>query len=208
MQSNDSPWAMSKSQKVYLIFKRGIDIFGSLFGILVLSPIILACAILTKATSPGPVFFRQPRTGLNQQPFRIYKFRSMKISAKQAAPSELSEEERADMVTGWGKFMRKTSLDEIPQLFNILIGDMSFIGPRPCTFAEEELLRLRNSTIPSAYLVKPGISGLAQIRLRRDHNPAKKAQYDYLYAKCFSFHLDAKLFLLSLLVALGFYKGK
>lgn len=202
-------YQISTRQKIYLPFKRAIDIFGSTLGIVVLSPALIICTLLTKLTSKGPVFFRQPRYGKDQKAFRIFKFRSMKTAAKLAGAEDISDEERAQMVTKWGEFMRKTSLDEIPQLFNVFVGDMSFIGPRPCmSEGEEELTEARLSTVPTAYAVKPGISGMAQIYLHRDHDPVKKAEYDSLYARKFNFWLDTKLFLMSFLVAFGFYKGK
>ena len=202
-------YQISTRQKFYLPFKRAIDIFGSTLGIIVLSPVLIICALLTKLTSKGPVFFRQSRYGKDQKVFRIFKFRSMMTTAKLAGAEDVTDEERAQMVTKWGKFMRKTSLDEIPQLFNVFVGDMSFIGPRPCmSEGEEELTQARLSTVPTAYAVKPGISGMAQIYLHRDHDPVKKAEYDSLYVRTFNFWLDTKLFLMSFLVALGFYKGK
>jgi lipopolysaccharide/colanic/teichoic acid biosynthesis glycosyltransferase len=201
---------LTKKQKAYLILKRAIDIFGALLGIILLSPLLLILAILTKATSSGPVFFRQKRLGKNEKPFTLLKFRSMRTDAKQIPPDEMTVEEQQAMVTGWGKFIRKTSLDELPQLFNIFAGQMSFIGPRPSQDAEHEgeLVYERNSYIPSAYLVKPGLSGLSQVYLRRDHNYKSKAFWDSQYVQHLGFWLDFKIFILSFLCLFGYEKGR
>jgi O-antigen biosynthesis protein WbqP len=201
---------LTKGQKIYSFFKRIIDVFGSTLGILLLSPILLVCAFLTKVTSRGPVFFRQTRLGKDEIPFTLYKFRSMRADAKQVAPSDISADEQQKMETGWGSFMRKTSLDELPQLFNIFAGNMSFIGPRPSQTAdiEGELVEARRSYIPSPYVVKPGLSGLAQINLKRDHDISKKAHLDSVYVQKLSFWLDVKLFVLSILVLFGFNRGR
>jgi lipopolysaccharide/colanic/teichoic acid biosynthesis glycosyltransferase len=200
---------LTERQKIYLVFKRAIDIFGSLLGLLVLSPLFLIGAAGTKVSSRGPVFFRQKRLGRNKKPFTLYKFRSMKYDAAQVGAESLTEEEQEKMVTPWGRFIRATSLDEIPQLVNILKGDMSFIGPRPNMVEHSEaLIAARDSFVPSAYVVKPGLSGLAQIYLKRNPDIVKKSEYDSKYVQKFSFWLDFKLFILSLLVLFGFNKGK
>jgi O-antigen biosynthesis protein WbqP len=200
---------LTERQKIYLVFKRAIDIFGSLLGLLVLSPLFLIGAVGTKVSSKGPIFFRQKRLGRNKKPFILYKFRSMKYDAIQVGQENLTEEEQEAMVTKWGRFIRATSLDEIPQLVNILKGDMSFIGPRP-NMAEhsDALIAARDSFIPSAYVVKPGLSGLAQIYLKRNPDIVKKSECDSQYVRKLSFWLDFKLFVLSFLVLFGFNKGK
>jgi O-antigen biosynthesis protein WbqP len=132
------------------------------------------------------------------------------FSAKQVPPEDMSVEEQQSMVTGWGKFMRKTSIDEIPQLFNILAGSMSFIGPRPSQTEtyEASLVQARESFIPSAYEVKPGLSGYAQIHLKRDHDINKKAELDSYYVRHMSLWFDTKIFVYSFLFAFGFVKGR
>jgi len=114
------------------------------------------------------------------------------------------------MVTGWGKFMRKTSLDEIPQLFNILSGSMSFIGPRPSQNIdhEKELVLARESFVPNAYEVKPGLSGYAQIHMKREHDVMEKAKEDSYYVQHFNFWFDAQIFVYSFFLAFGFVKGR
>lgn len=201
---------LKMSQKIYLPFKRAIDIFGSLMGIIILSPILLFCIFMTKITSKGPVFFKQGRTGQHKKTFKFIKFRSMRTDAPLIPPDEMSEEYQQSLVTKWGKFMRKTSLDELPQLFLILKGDMSFIGPRPSMpeDKEAELVHLRESYIPSAYKVKPGLSGYAQIHLKRSHNANDKARDDCRYVKNFSFWLDTKIFIYTIFMVLGIAKGR
>lgn len=201
---------LAARKRAYMVLKRFVDIGGSLFGITVLSPLFLICAIGTICSSKGPVIFRQERIGLYKRPFQFYKFRSMRIDAPQVAPSDISVSAQQSLITKWGKFMRKTSLDELPQLFNILKGDMSFIGPRPSQGpdVEKELIDLRSEKDPSPYQVRPGLSGMAQIYLDRDHDPFKKAEYDSLYVKELSLWLDIKLFLLSFAVLFGYEPGR
>jgi lipopolysaccharide/colanic/teichoic acid biosynthesis glycosyltransferase len=201
---------LSTNQKIYLFFKRIIDIFGSALGIVILSPILIFVAILTKCTSKGPVFFRQKRLGKNKKPFTLLKFRSMRADARQVPPDQMTPEEQRKMTTKWGQFIRKTSLDELPQLFNILIGQMSFLGPRPSQDEEHEgdLVHERDSYVPGAYLIKPGLSGFSQIYLRRSHNYKEKAQWDCWYVKHFNLWLDFKIFVLSFLCLFGYEKGR
>jgi O-antigen biosynthesis protein WbqP len=201
---------LRKNQKVYLFFKRVIDIFGSVLGIIVLSPLLIICFLITTCTSKGGPFFIQERLGKHKKIFRMIKFRSMRKDARQIPPEDMSIEEQQSMVTGWGKFMRKTSIDEIPQLFNILAGSMSFIGPRPSQTEKFEmsLVQARESFVPNAYEVKPGLSGYAQIHLKRDHDINKKAELDSYYVKHMSFWFDTKIFVYSFLFAFGFVKGR
>lgn len=201
---------MKKSQKVYLFFKRLIDIFGASLGIILLSPALIIIATTTKLTSRGPVLFRQKRLGKDEKPFVLLKFRSMKVDVPQLGQESMSVDQQKEMTTKWGSFMRKTSLDELPQLFNIFIGNMSFIGPRPGMTKEysSELVQARESFVPSPYAVKPGLSGLAQLDLRREPDVIQKAKYDSKYVQEFNFLMDAKLFIKSFLVLIGFYKGR
>lgn len=159
-------------------------------------------AIVTRCTSKGPALFRQPRLGRDEVPFTMMKFRSMRADAPQIATCELPPEEAKKYVTKWGKFMRCTSIDELPQLFSIFIGKMSFIGPRPCQDEEHErsLVLARRATDPVAFMVKPGLSGLAQVKLHRDHNPEHKAELDSEYIRKLSLWTDIKIFFASFLV--------
>lgn len=187
-------------QKFYFFWKRLIDICGAFVGIIFCSLLLWWwVAIIIKLTSKGPICFRQERVGKHKKVFRIYKFRSMRVDAPEIAPSDMTEEQQKAMEYRFGNFLRKTSIDETVQLLNIFSGKMSFVGPRPgAAKNEEELIRLRESYIPSAYEVKPGISGLAQVKMKRDHNPQEKARLDSEYVKKISFCLDAKLFLMTL----------
>ena len=197
------------SQRIYLVLKRLIGLFGSSLGILLLSPLLIFCAIMTKCTSKGPILFRQQRLGKNEKPFTIYKFRSMRIDAPLVPADSITADQQDLMKTKWGSFMRKTSLDELPQLFNIFLGQMAFIGPRPDMIENnEEIHTARRSTNPSAYMVKPGLSGMAQIYMHRDHDPIKKAEWDSEYVRKVSMWTDMKLFVLSFLVLFGYDAGR
>ena len=188
---------MSKRQKFYLPFKRLIGIVGSIIG-------IIFCLVLfwwwvlpiNLIVTKGHPFFVQKRLGKKKKVFTLVKFRSMKYNANpNLAPSNMHESTQKDMETGFGRFLRMSSIDETLQLFNILGGNMAFIGPRPgAAINEEELIVEREKYTPTAYDVKPGLSGLAQIYMKRDHNPADKAKYDHEYVKKMSFGLDTKLF--------------
>lgn len=200
---------LNKGQKQYLFWKRTIDLFGSLLGITVLLPLILFCIIVTSCTSKGGPFFIQERLGRHKKVFKMIKFRSMRIGVKQIGQENLNEKEQASMTTSWGRFMRKTSIDEIPQLFNILAGSMSFIGPRPGMIENgNELIKARESFLPSAYEVKPGLSGYAQIHMKRNPNVIEKAKEDSYYVRKMSFLLDCKIFIYSLLFAFGVVQGR
>jgi O-antigen biosynthesis protein WbqP len=200
---------LRKNQKAYLILKRAIDIFGSLLGIIVLSPLLIICFLITTCTSKGGPFFVQERLGRHKKTFHMIKFRSMRKGVKQVGQEELTIEDQKAMTTPWGRFMRKTSIDEIPQLFNILAGSMSFIGPRPGMVTNSDgLIRARDSFIPTAYEVKPGLSGYAQIHMKRDPDPMEKAKEDSFYVQHMSLWFDTKIFIYSFLFAVGFVKGR
>ena len=202
---------MKTSQKLYLPLKRLIGIIGSLIGIVFclvffwwwILPINL---IVTK----GHPFFVQERYGKHKKIFKLIKFRSMKVDANpNLAPSDMSSETQSDMDTKFGILLRKTSLDETPQLFNILFGQMAFIGPRPGSAHNEEFLReCREKYNPSAYEVKPGISGYAQVKMKREHDPEFKAYWDHLYVERFSLVFDVGLFCYTILKLFGAVKGR
>ncbi|RZL47045.1 MAG: sugar transferase [Pedobacter sp.] len=135
---------------------RIIDIICSLIGLIFLSPIILLLFIIGYFDTGSPIF-KQERVGRNKQPFYLFKFRSMQINTQSVATHLV----QASSITKWGSFLRKSKLDELPQLFNVLKGDMSFVGPRPNLFNQEELIQERESK--KVYTVRPGITGLAQI---------------------------------------------
>lgn len=173
-------------------FKRIIDFIMSLGGIVVLSPVLLITAIIIKCTSPGPVLFKQERMGKDNKHFYIYKFRSMRIDTPKDVPTHLLSNPE-QYITPIGKFMRKTSLDELPQLFNILKGEMSVIGPRPSLPNQYDLNELRDKNGASS--IKPGLTGLAQISGRDELEIDVKAALDGEYVKKMSFLFDCKCFL-------------
>ena len=173
--------------------KRLIDVVGSLVGIVITSPIMLVAAILVKATSPGPVIFKQKRVGLHNKPFYMYKFRSM----AQQAPRE---EKKAwtvrndPRVTDVGRILRRTSLDELPQLFNILRGDMSLVGPRPERPLFVEKFREEIPRYMVKHQVRPGLTGWAQVNgLRGDTSIKKRIEYDMYYIENWTLGFDIKI---------------
>lgn len=169
--------------------KRILDIIVAItLGIILIVPLFFV-AILVKATSKGPVFFNQERFGLNSKPFTLYKFRSMTDGAPIKANSEFKD--ITSYVTPFGMFIRKTSIDELPQLLNIIKGDMSFIGPRPLARTDEKVIALRKQS--GADQVRPGISGLAQVNGRNNITDENKAAYDAKYASRLSMQLDIVL---------------
>ena len=160
---------------IYKFIKRVLDIVCSILGIIVLSPILVIVSILIKLESKGPIIFKQLRAGKGSKPFYIYKFRSMKI-------------------------IRKTSIDEIPQLFNILKGDMSIVGPRPVILEEVDLIELRKSYNIDKIL--PGITGWAQINGRDNIGNEEKVKYDYEYLMNKSFTMDLYIIVMTALKVL------
>ena len=199
---------MKTSQKIYLPFKRLIGIFGSLIGIIVCFVllwwwIIPVNAIVTK----GHPFFARHRIGKNGKAFRCLKFRSMRMEAD---PHMSSLDNGAyEHLTGFGKFLRATSFDETLQLFNIFIGQMAFIGPRPLIDVNERdaktiELRKENGSIA----LRPGLSGYAQIHKRASLNPEEKAMYDGIYFEHFGLWWDIKIFVYTILKLFGAAKGR
>lgn len=195
-------------KKIHLVLKRVFDIlFSSVFFVLLI-PLFLIIILWIKMDSKGEAIFRQIRIGLNGKPFTIYKFRTMVKDADKMFKKEVSKENLKDFVfqdkddpriTRSGKFLRKTSLDELPQLINIIKGDMSLIGPRPeipdiaNLYSDYEKIRL---------LMKPGVSGLAQVNGRGNLDLGKTIEYDVEYVKNFSIWLDLRIFLKTFKVVL------
>lgn len=172
------------------VIKRILDISVSLVALIVLLIPFLIIALLIKFDSKGPVFFKQVRMGKDDVPFDILKFRSMYETAPhQMSTSQLDNP--SQYVTTIGKFLRKTSLDELPQLINVIKGDMSIVGPRPLILSEKNVLNLR--TRNGASKVLPGITGLAQVNGRDELPDDEKAQFDSYYAANVSLSLDFKI---------------
>lgn len=184
------------------VIKRVLDLVLSALMLLVLSPLLVLIAILIKLDSKGPVIFTQKRIGKGKSYFNIYKFRTMRTDA----PSEVPTNDlhgAGSYITRLGSFLRKTSLDELPQLINILKGDMSFIGPRPALWNQFELIELRDRY--GANDVLPGLSGWAQVNGRDflSLQEDKKAAYDGEYAHNISFGFDMKCLWLTVVNVLG-----
>ena len=173
-----------------LFFKRLIDIILSLMGIIVLAIPMLVLAIIIKIDSPGPVFFRQKRVGLHKKYFQILKFRSMPVSVPHDTPTH--QFHAADLLTPFQRTMRKLSLDELPQLFNIFLSQMSIIGPRPALWNQYDLIEERDKY--GANDVKPGLTGWAQINGRDELEIEQKARLDGEYVEKLSFRFDCKCF--------------
>lgn len=173
------------------MFKRVIDVVLALLGLLILSPVFLLIIIAIRLNSKGPILFKQKRVGKDKILFNIYKFRTMKIETPKDAPTHLLK--NPDLfITKVGKILRKTSLDELPQLINILKGEMSIIGPRPALWNQYDLVTERDKY--KANDIYPGLTGWAQINGRDELPIQKKAALDGVYMKKISFLFDAKCF--------------
>ncbi|MCL2081837.1 MAG: sugar transferase [Oscillospiraceae bacterium] len=185
---------------MYKAVKRMLDILGIILLSPVLLPMLLILAISIKADSPGPAFFKQKRAGKNQSHFMIYKYRTMYIDTPSDMPTHMLENPDT-YITKAGRFLRRTSLDELPQIINILKGEMSFIGPRPALWNQFDLINLRVGNGSDA--LAPGLTGLAQIRGRDELPINEKAIIDGEYAENFGFIADLKIFLGTFGVVLG-----
>ena len=174
------------------VVKRLIDLVLSGLGILVLSPVYLILAAAIVIDDPGPVFFRQKRVGLHKSHFMIMKFRTMKMETPRDVPTHLLENPQ-QYITRMGRFLRKTSLDELPQLFQIFTGKMSIVGPRPALWNQFDLIELRDQV--GANDLRPGLTGWAQINGRDELPLDVKARFDGEYVQRISFLFDCKCFL-------------
>lgn len=172
-------------------FKRFFDITLSLIGIIVLALPMLIVAIIIKVDSPGPVLFKQKRIGIHKRTFTILKFRSMPVSAPHDTPTHQLQNAEA-LLSRWQRFMRRASIDELPQIFNIFAGQMSVIGPRPALWNQDDLVAERDKY--GANDVKPGLTGLAQISGRDELEIPVKAKLDGEYVEKMSFSMDVKCF--------------
>lgn len=182
-----------------LYLKRMIDLILSLLGVLVLWPIFLVIVLMIKIESKGPVLFTQKRVGRQKKIFTIYKFRTMKINTPKEMPTHLLSNPD-DYITRIGKILRKTSLDELPQLFNIIKGDMAIIGPRPALWNQEDLILEREKYAVNG--IRPGLTGWAQINGRDELEIPVKAKLDGEYLERLSFRMDIRCFLGTILVVL------
>ena len=192
------PYKLTTWQKIYSFLKNAFDFIFSLVSVILFSLLFFGIAIAIKIESKGPVFFKQQRIGKNGKLFNCLKFRTMSLDANHnIAGYEYSDVQK--YITKVGKFLRKTSIDELPQLLNVLSGKMSLIGYRPSQNNELDLMAVREGF--QVYQLRPGITGWAQINGRDilAAKPVLKAKYDGYYLKHFSFRLDVKIFFLTLI---------
>lgn len=178
--------------------KRIFDFTVSLLLIILSSPVFLIVALIVLIDSGYPVIFKQYRVGKGNKLFYIYKFRTMRVNTRNTATDELEEADQ--VITKSGRILRKTSLDELPQLFNVLTGKMSFVGPRPLIPEEKEIRCIRKEY--NVYSVRPGITGLAQVNGRDMLSAEEKALFDKEYVEKQSFMLDMKILFKTVLVVL------
>lgn len=176
---------------MYLKIKRLIDIILSILGLIILSPIFLFLILAIKLDSKGPVLFKQKRVGIYKTHFNILKFRTMRIDTPKDTPTHLLQNPE-QYITKMGKFLRKTSLDELPQIWNIFVGQMSIIGPRPALWNQYSLIEERDKY--GANDVPPGLTGWAQINGRDELPIDIKAKLDGAYVEKLSFWMDVKCF--------------
>lgn len=169
--------------------KRIFDVLCSLIALIPLSPLFLIISILIKIESKGPIFFRQERVGKNGKTFRLYKFRSMVVNADKTGPYFTTIND--NRITKVGKFIRATSLDELPQIINVLVGEMSLVGPRPDVPAQKELYKEEEWI--ERHKVKPGITGLAQATLRSSATMDKRTELDIQYVRSCNLLMDLKI---------------
>ena len=174
---------------MYIHIKRVLDTLLSLLALVVLSPLMLILAAIIRFSSPGPVFFRQKRVGMNKSHFMIYKFRTMRTDAPKDQPTHLLQNPEA-FITPVGRFLRKYSLDELPQLFNILKGEMAVVGPRPALWNQFDLIAERDKY--GANDLRPGLTGWAQINGRDELPIDVKARLDGEYVRRMSLGFDAR----------------
>ena len=192
---------------MYPYIKRGADVLFALLALICLSPVYLALALAVKISSPGPVLFRQKRVGRGGRLFTIYKFRTMRTDTPRDTATHLLKDP-ARYITGVGAFLRRSSLDELPQFFNVLKGDMSIVGPRPALYNQYDLIAAREKAGVNA--VRPGITGLAQISGRDELPIPVKVRYDREYVENLSLKMDARCFfgtIISVLRAEGVREG-
>ena len=175
----------------YLVTKRGIDLFGAVSLIIILSPILLVLSILVKLTSNGPVIHWSKRIGRDNEVFLMAKFRTMKIETPQIATHLMSDPD--SYLTSIGGYFRRKSLDELPQLVNILKGEISFVGPRPALFNQDDLIEARTKV--KVHSIRPGITGWAQIHGRDEIPIPQKVEYDHYYLENRSLFLDFRILL-------------
>lgn len=178
--------------------KRLTDIFFSLILLSILSPLLLIISLVIKVDSKGPALFSQRRIGRNNQEFVFYKFRTMRTETPDVATHLLKDPQ--NYITSFGKFLRKSSLDELPQLLNIIKGDMTFIGPRPALYNQYDLIELR--TRCGVHMLRPGVSGWAQVNGRDCLELSQKVEFDFYYLEHHNLAFDIKILFFTVLKVL------
>lgn len=177
-----------------LFIKRLIDFFGSLIGVIIISPILIIIAISIKLTSKGPVFFKQERLGKNGKVFKIIKFRTMVVNAEKLGDGLTVKSNNDNRITKVGKILRATSLDELPQLFNVVMGQMSLVGPRPpVTYFPYDGFENYPDWAKKRFTVHPGVTGLAQVTVRNSVSWDDRIVVDNKYIDAFNVWLDIKI---------------
>jgi undecaprenyl phosphate N,N'-diacetylbacillosamine 1-phosphate transferase len=176
-----------------LFVKRLIDFLGSLIGMVIVFPIFIIIALSVKLTSKGPIFFKQERLGKNGRVFKIIKFRTMVVNAEKMGDGLKVKNESDNRITKVGKFLRATSLDELPQLWNVLVGDMSLVGPRPPVPYHPYKYEEYNDFQRKRFEMRPGITGLTQVTVRNSVNWDERIRIDVEYIERFNLWLDIKI---------------
>ena len=201
MSETPEKYTLTRGQKFYMGIKRVIDFVLALLGIIILTPLAIGIWIAIKIEDgvKANVFFDQRRIGIREKEFNLYKFRSMKMDAPHEVATHLLENPE-QYVTKVGRFIRKTSIDELPQLFNILKGDMSICGPRPALWNQYDLIELREQY--GVHQIKPGLTGWAQIHGRDELEIPEKVRQDVYYLRNMSFGLDVKVFFMTVIAVL------
>lgn len=183
-----------------LFVKRMIDIVFGFTAITILSPVFIVIAVLIKLTSPGPVLFKQERIGKNGRVFKIYKFRTMIVNAEKIGDGLSIKSENDNRITKVGRYLRSSSLDELPQLFNVLIGQMSLVGPRPpVTYHPYKGYDHYPEWAKPRFQMRPGITGLAQVKVRNSVSWDDRIRIDIYYIEKFNIWLDFKIMFMTLL---------
>lgn len=190
-------------RKINLFIKRAADFLFSGLGIILLSPFLLVIALWIKLSSKGPVFFLQERLGYKGKPFKIIKFRSMVVNAEHIGDGIYINEKSDNRITKVGRFLRSTSLDELPQLFNVFVGDMSLVGPRPpVTYHPYDGYENYPDWAKKRFEMKPGMTGLVQVKMRNESSWDERIVVDNQYVDNFSVLFDLKILLQTVMIVL------
>ena len=190
-------------RKIKLFIKRAADFLFSGLGIILLSPLLLVIALWIKLSSKGPVFFLQERLGYKGKPFKIIKFRSMVVNAEHIGDGIYINEKSDNRITKVGRFLRSTSLDELPQLFNVFVGDMSLVGPRPpVTYHPYDGYENYPDWAKKRFEMKPGMTGLVQVKMRNESSWDERIVVDNQYVDNFSVLFDLKILLQTVMIVL------